>query len=83
MKFECLIALLVWSSLDSSIAYSFPSRSNHVSCRTSSDNWSTTQLNADERYMKTYAFNSDDEDAVLDYFNNLEGSIHLIATVVS
>ena len=33
--------------------------------------------------MKTYAFNSDDEEAVLDYFNNLEGSIHLIATVVS
>ena len=68
MKFECLIALLVWSSLDSSIAYSFPSRSNHVSCKTSRDNWSKTQLNADERYIKTNAFNNDDEETVLESF---------------
>ena len=78
MKFECLIALLVWSSLDSSIAYSFPLRSNHVSCKTSCDNWSKTQLNADERYTETNAFNSDDEKVVLKSFNNLEGSIRLV-----
>lgn len=78
MKFECLIALLVWSSLDSSIAYSFPLRSNHISCKTSSDNLSKTQLNADERYIKTNAFNSDDEEVVLESFNNLKGSICLV-----
>ena len=52
MKFECVLAFLAWSSFDSCSAYSFPLRSNHVLCK-ASDNWSTTQLNADERYNRT------------------------------